>query len=91
VCEGGRIEAQDLPDGFGGGEAPHPPAPAPQVHPNDPHHLPPEGMLLMQYLRAASWNLSAVARQLGISRMTLYRRMARLGIQSPNRRDAGEG
>ncbi|OUM02183.1 sigma-54-dependent Fis family transcriptional regulator [Variovorax sp. JS1663] len=91
VCEGGRIEAHDLPDGFGG-EGAQPAAPPLQhVHPNDPHHLPPEGMLLMQYLRAASWNLSAVARQLGISRMTLYRRMARLGIQSPNRRDVGEG
>lgn len=56
----------------------------------DPHHLPPEGMLLMQYLRAASWNLSAVARQIGVSRMTLYRRMARYGIRSPNQRDASE-
>jgi transcriptional regulator of acetoin/glycerol metabolism len=56
----------------------------------DPHLLPPEGMLLMQYLRAASWNLSAVARQIGVSRMTLYRRMARYGIRSPNQRDASE-
>ena len=47
-----------------------------------------DGLLLMQYLRAANWNLSAVARQIGVSRMTLYRRMARLGIQSPNHRDA---
>jgi len=54
----------------------------------DSHRLPPEGMLLMQYLRAASWNLSAVARQIGVSRMTLYRRMARYGIRSPNQRDA---
>ena len=42
----------------------------------------------MQYLRAAGWNLSAVARQIGVSRMTLYRRMARYGIVSPNQRDA---
>ena len=42
----------------------------------------------MQYLRAAGWNLSAVARQIGVSRMTLYRRMARYGIASPNQRDA---
>ncbi|WP_076997554.1 sigma-54-dependent Fis family transcriptional regulator [Variovorax sp. KK3] len=93
VCECRRIEAHDLPDGFAADEARQPAAltgQVGQVHPNDPHHLPPEGMLLMQYLRAASWNLSAVARQLGISRMTLYRRMTRLGIQSPNRRDAGE-
>ncbi|WP_420997782.1 sigma-54-dependent Fis family transcriptional regulator [Cupriavidus sp. 30B13] len=65
--------------------------PAPAIGtdpPFDPHQLPPEGMLLMQYLRAAGWNLSAVARQIGVSRMTLYRRMARYGIASPNRRDA---
>nr|WP_314423579.1 sigma-54-dependent Fis family transcriptional regulator [uncultured Erwinia sp.] len=45
--------------------------------------LPPEAQLLVQYLRAARWNHSAVARQMGISRMTLYRRMQRFGIQSP--------
>jgi DNA-binding NtrC family response regulator len=45
----------------------------------------------MQYLRASGWNLSAVARQIGISRMTLYRRMARYGIQSPNRNDSVSG
>ncbi|MNU07405.1 Acetoin catabolism regulatory protein [compost metagenome] len=45
--------------------------------------LPPEAQLLIQYLRAARWNHSAVARQMGISRMTLYRRMQRFGIQSP--------
>ncbi|WP_454724489.1 MULTISPECIES: sigma-54-dependent Fis family transcriptional regulator [Cupriavidus] len=65
------------------------PAPAAGADPSfDPHQLPPEGMLLMQYLRAAGWNLSAVARQIGVSRMTLYRRMARYGIASPNQRDA---
>jgi transcriptional regulator of acetoin/glycerol metabolism len=31
-----------------------------------------------------------VARQIGVSRMTLYRRMARYGIRSPNQRDASE-
>jgi transcriptional regulator of acetoin/glycerol metabolism len=46
---------------------------------------PGEAVLLLQYLRAAHWNVSAVARQLGLSRMTLYRRMRRFGIVSPNR------
>ena len=102
VCNHGLIGPDDLPDDFGrtaslrAAAAPvahapppaPPPAPAaPSPHPNGPHHLPPEGMLLMQYLRAAGWNLSAVARQLGVSRMTVYRRMERLGIRSPNRRD----
>ncbi|KOC89296.1 sigma-54-dependent Fis family transcriptional regulator [Winslowiella iniecta] len=42
-----------------------------------------EAEQLLQSLRAAQWNRAAVARQLGISRMTLYRRMQRLGIRSP--------
>ena len=44
---------------------------------------------LLQQLRAAHWNVSAVARALGCSRMTLYRRMARWGIRSPNVLDEG--
>ncbi len=47
-------------------------------------------MLLLQYLRAAQWNVSAVARQLGLSRMTLYRRMHRFGIVAPNQQ-TGDG
>ena len=42
-----------------------------------------EGQLLLQYLRAAHWNVSAVARKLGIARMTIYRRMKRWGIEAP--------
>lgn len=85
VCSNGVIEIDDLPEGLSHVAMPDD---APRaVEAFDPHRLPPEGMLLMQYLRAASWNLSAVARQIGVSRMTLYRRMARYGIQSPNQRD----
>jgi transcriptional regulator of acetoin/glycerol metabolism len=40
---------------------------------------------LLATLRAAHWNVSAVARTLGLSRMTLYRRMKRAGIVAPNR------
>ena len=42
---------------------------------------------LLQALRAAHWNVSAVARQMGLSRMTLYRRMKRADIVPPNRQD----
>ena len=35
---------------------------------------------LLQALRASHWNVSAVARNMGLSRMTLYRRMKRAGI-----------
>lgn len=96
LCSNGLIDVDDLPEGFGASAVPVPRAVAGELEkPSqfaddfDPHRLPPEGMLLMQYLRAASWNLSAVARQIGVSRMTLYRRMARYGIRSPNQRDAG--
>ncbi|WP_044043652.1 sigma-54-dependent Fis family transcriptional regulator [Caballeronia insecticola] len=90
VCSNNVIDVDDLPEGFGGTAAPvaRVVEPAQIVEEFDSHRLPPEGMLLMQYLRAASWNLSAVARQIGVSRMTLYRRMARYGIRSPNQRDA---
>ncbi|MDR5740888.1 sigma-54-dependent Fis family transcriptional regulator [Caballeronia sp. LZ016] len=88
VCSHGSIDADDLPEGFGASTPATNPR-APQAADDfDAHRLPPEGMLLMQYLRAASWNLSAVARQIGVSRMTLYRRMERYGIRSPNQRDA---
>ncbi|MGM9427301.1 sigma-54-dependent Fis family transcriptional regulator [Hydrogenophaga sp. MI9] len=40
---------------------------------------------LLQALRTAHWNVSAVARAMGLSRMTLYRRMKRAGIVPPNR------
>ncbi len=40
---------------------------------------------LLQALRSAHWNVSAVARGMGLARMTLYRRMKRAGIVSPNR------
>ncbi len=101
VCNQGLIEPDDLPEGLArqapvrlavlpAAAAPEPapaPAPPPTALASDPHHLPPDGLLLLQSLRAAGWNLSAVARQLGVSRMTVYRRMERFGIRSPNQQD----
>ncbi|WP_322057912.1 sigma-54-dependent Fis family transcriptional regulator [Paraburkholderia sp. J63] len=90
VCSHGHIEADDLPDSIGEPAVAERVASGVAVHsadmPEQPT-LPPEGILLMQHLRASGWNLSAAARTIGISRMTLYRRMARYGIQSPNRSD----
>ncbi len=42
---------------------------------------------LLAQLRAQHWNISAVANALGTSRMTIYRRMKRLGISQPNHLD----
>ncbi|MCL7938733.1 sigma-54-dependent Fis family transcriptional regulator [Halomonas sp. ATCH28] len=39
-------------------------------------------------LRKHHWNISAVARELGLSRPTIYRRMKRLGIVPPHQQDA---
>lgn len=82
VCTGGLIEIDDLPDHLLRAEAPRVNAGAGAPTASQP--LSPDAALLLQYLRAARWNVSAVARQLGITRMTLYRRMERYGIESPN-------
>lgn len=42
---------------------------------------------LREALRMSGWNMSEAARRLGVSRMTLYRRMERLGLRSPNKTD----
>ena len=84
VGEGGTIGLADLPDGWVAafaGEAHADAPPAGSVGP--PASLPPEAQLLLQYLRAARWNVSAVAHQLGVARMTIYRRMKRWGIREP--------
>lgn len=39
---------------------------------------------LLEMLKAQHWNISAVARTLGVSRPTVYRQMQRQGIVPPN-------
>ncbi len=78
MAAGGVIEAGDLP------------------MPDDGRALPPPDVsmqasgdpALRELLRAHRWNVSAVARQLGVARMTIYRRMKRAGIIAPH--DAGD-
>ncbi|HXF47032.1 MAG TPA: sigma-54-dependent Fis family transcriptional regulator [Burkholderiaceae bacterium] len=76
VCSGGYIRISDLPDYLLAAARAAPARGAPTM-------LPAEAQLLLQYLRAARWNVSVVARQLGVARMTLYRRMKRWGIEKP--------
>jgi transcriptional regulator of acetoin/glycerol metabolism len=83
----GVIGLADLPDGFAeaiSGLAP----PGASIGPADPmaapSTLPAEAQLLLQYLRAARWNVAAVAHQMGVARMTIYRRMKRWGLHEPN-------
>jgi transcriptional regulator of acetoin/glycerol metabolism len=42
---------------------------------------------LVEVLQRYRWNVSAAARQLGISRSTLYRQMSRFHIVEPNHRE----
>ncbi|MBX3603625.1 MAG: sigma-54-dependent Fis family transcriptional regulator [Piscinibacter sp.] len=75
--DGGTIGLAELPDSVLAGHEPAATAGAAA--------LPAQAQLLLQYLRAAGWNVSAVAHQLGVARMTVYRRMKRWGIREPSR------
>ncbi|HSI57783.1 MAG TPA: sigma-54-dependent Fis family transcriptional regulator [Ideonella sp.] len=88
VCSGGLIQLADLPDTL---LAALPPQPATPLRPHAPPANGDGAAELLQALRGAHWNVSAAARQLGVSRMTLYRRMQRWGIVSPNRMDEPGG
>jgi transcriptional regulator of acetoin/glycerol metabolism len=44
-----------------------------------------ERRALLQELQRHEWNLSSVARELGISRNTLYRKLQRLSIKPPDK------
>jgi transcriptional regulator of acetoin/glycerol metabolism len=82
----GLISLADLPDQLAGAVGRidcEPDASSPAGVP--PASMPPAAQLLLQYLRAARWNVSAVAHQLGVARMTAYRRMKRWGIREPER------
>ena len=82
----GPITLADLPDlpaapGLMPAE-PQQPAAQASPPPRDPAHA-----ALLAELQAAHWNVTQVARRLGVARMTLYRRMKRAGIVAPNQRD----
>nr|WP_243721740.1 sigma-54-dependent Fis family transcriptional regulator [Hydrogenophaga pseudoflava] len=77
LCADGAIDLDDLPE-LQVARLPLRADAAEAAHDDGPEAL-------LQALRAAHWNVSAVARQMGLSRMTLYRRMKRAGIVPPNR------
>ncbi|WP_343551011.1 sigma-54-dependent Fis family transcriptional regulator [Pantoea sp.] len=70
MCEDGEIQAADLPDAL-------------QICISS-STLENETQRLLRQLNAAGWNQSEAARQMGISRMTLYRHIQKLGIKPPN-------
>jgi sigma-54 dependent transcriptional regulator, acetoin dehydrogenase operon transcriptional activator AcoR len=77
LCADGAIDLDDLPE-LQVARLPMRAQTGEGVHDDGPEAL-------LDALRAAQWNVSAVARTLGLSRMTLYRRMKRAGIVPPNR------
>jgi len=77
VASDGEIDLGDLPDALRPSERRR----------ADRRAVSDEAAQLLQQLRQARWNVSAVARAQGLSRMTLYRRMKRWGIESPNQLD----
>jgi len=79
ICTEGPIDLEDLPEL----QATRLPARSAATGQEGAFQSDPDALL--QALRAAQWNVSAVARQFGLARMTLYRRMKRAGIVPPNR------
>lgn len=81
TAPGDEITASDLPDEHAAGSlAPeHPGARLPQAV-----HYTGDAAVLHEALTRARWNISAVARELGVSRPTIYRRMRRYDLVPPN-------
>jgi transcriptional regulator of acetoin/glycerol metabolism len=85
VCDDGVIRLQDLPEAVTDSPVAAEPVRAPVRQKQPALSGDGEAVCLHETLQAAHWNVSAVARALGCSRMTLYRRMKRLGVESPLR------
>ena len=80
VCRDNQITLADLPEYLS--HAPDMLSPA-QMPSRDLSVDGPEASELLAQLKAYRWNVTATANALGISRMTLYRRMKRHGIEHP--------
>jgi transcriptional regulator of acetoin/glycerol metabolism len=81
MCQQGPIGLDDLPELLGSHEGPCT-VPENKAQDGGPTRSDDD---LLQALRLLQWNVSAVARSLNVSRMTLYRRMKRAGIVAPHR------
>lgn len=92
VCDGDEIKVDHLPDSFSNSIL----KPQPTVSKIDVTKIPTltessDGNKydeLVNSLRAANWSATIASKNLGISRATLYRRMKKLGIVTPNTLDS---
>jgi transcriptional regulator of acetoin/glycerol metabolism len=86
-----RLTMHDLPPEYRAGAAlglPAAPASVTADSPTEAAMNPLESaerQALLQELQRHEWNLSGVARELGISRNTLYRKLQRLNIKTPDK------
>ena len=80
-CDGTLITEGDLPAGLGAGPAAVAGDGAPTADGGSPKPLGDQRGRLLAALEANRWNKSRTAKSLGIDRRTLYRRMARFGIE----------
>jgi sigma-54 dependent transcriptional regulator, acetoin dehydrogenase operon transcriptional activator AcoR len=90
LCSAGTIEISDLPDTVRQTIRPsrsleHQPSSSPTSDLSSSDADLDDGELAA-LLKEHSWNVSEVARVLGVARTTLYRRMNNLGLLAPNRR-----
>jgi transcriptional regulator of acetoin/glycerol metabolism len=93
LCDGSEVTLRDIPAEML--DAPEPPPPAAPVRADDtpaaavaaaPSNLNPlqsaERDALLSELRRHRWNIAGLARELGVSRNTIYRKMKRLDIDT---------
>ena len=78
VAQEALIQPEDLPAYLHPSDKPQTPHPKEEL-------LSPEQTSLLTALRRRAWNVSLTATDLGLSRMTIYRRMKRLAIEQPNK------
>lgn len=81
TARGDEIKARDLPEPA---VAPQDPAASPLIAPSGNLSRSTNTTALEDALRRHYWNISGVARELGVSRPTVYRRMRRHGLVPPN-------
>lgn len=89
ICASDEITVQHLPEEFmthhHAHESPASIQQTAQYAPAVDHQHPAtESAVLLDLLQQHHWNVSAVARLLGVSRPTVYRRMAKQNIVPPN-------
>lgn len=80
VCQDNMITQADLPEHFGRADTSSGPRAQAEAIPAG---LNAEAAALMATLKSTRWNVTAAAAVLGVSRVTLYRRMKRFGIVAP--------